>query len=66
MKYNAVHDHVVGIDLAFKDFICQSHDFDIHAQDPVDHPIVAVGIGGCGSCRGDVGGGRGCGLGVRS
>lgn len=66
MKYNAVHDHVVSIDLAFKDLIRQSHDFDIHAQDPVDRPIVAVGVDGRGSYRGGVGGGRSSDLGFRS
>ena len=66
MKYNAVHDHVVGIDMALKDLIRQSHDLDIHAQDPVDRSIVVVGVGGRGSSGGGVGGGCGSGLGFRS
>lgn len=65
MKYNAVHDHVVGIDLALKDLIRQSDDLDIHAQDPVDRSIVAIGVGGS-SSRDGVGSGCGSGLGVCS
>lgn len=70
MKYNAVHDHVVGIDLALMDLIRQCHDLDIHAQDPVDRPTVVGGaVGSRGSSHdggvGRIGGSCG-GLGVSS
>ena len=36
MKYDAVHDHVKGIDLALVDLVRLGDDLDVLAQDPVD------------------------------
>lgn len=36
MKYNAVHENIVGVDLALKDLVRLGDDLDMFAQNPVD------------------------------